>query len=95
MLTRSSAMSFVSGVCVLTCYVISRSYLDDLKDERIGAILDPFGVATFRFLTKYWTSTDTNRMLALATILLWRNGCETRWRHRFRNARLGLQCRTA
>jgi len=72
MVTRSNAMSFVSGVCVLTGYVISRSYLEDLKDERIGAILDPFGVATFRFLTRYWTSVDKNRMvLGLQGLMLW------------------------
>jgi ABC-2 type transport system permease protein len=72
MLTRSSAMSFVSAVAVLTGYIISRSYMSDLKDERIGALLDPFGIAPFHFMTRYWTAADKNRLVvALPGLMLW------------------------
>ena len=58
---------------------------------------DFFGWAPYRagmfWFTHYWAAFSA--LLASATILLWRNGCETRWRHRFRNARLALHGRTA
>src|SRR5579864_395164 len=60
--TRSSAMSFVSAICILTGDSIAGSYMADLKDQRIGAMLDPFGMATFQFLTKYWTSAEKNKL---------------------------------
>lgn len=70
--TRSSAMSFVSAICVLTGYSIARNNMDDLKNERIGAMLDPFGTSTFEFLTKYWTSADKNKLvLGFHGLMLW------------------------
>src|SRR5579872_1534848 len=71
-LARSAGASFISGICILTGYSISRSYLSDLKSERVGALLDPFGSATFRVMTQYWTTADKNRLLlGFHGLMLW------------------------
>jgi ABC-2 type transport system permease protein len=70
--TRSGAASFVSGVCLLTGYRISQSYLTDLKTEWSAALFDPFGTQTFRYMTRYWTSADKNHLLVGARgLILW------------------------
>ncbi|HWC99308.1 MAG TPA: M1 family aminopeptidase [Candidatus Sulfopaludibacter sp.] len=70
--TRSGGASFVSAICLLTGFRISHSYLSDLKNERISALLDPFGGDTFRYVTRYWTSAEKGHLIVgFHGLLVW------------------------
>jgi hypothetical protein len=62
-LSRSSTVPLVATICILTAYLVSRAYLNDLKSEHIAALLDPFGTSAFGVMTKYWNTADKNRLL--------------------------------
>lgn len=57
-LTRNSMASFLSAILMLVAYGIAGSALEDLDSERLGALLDPFGIRAFAIETKYWTLSD-------------------------------------
>jgi hypothetical protein len=71
-LSRSSTVPLVATICILTAYLASRAYLNDLPHERIAAFLDPFGSYAFAVMTKYWDTADKNRLLVgLTGPMLW------------------------
>jgi len=61
--TRSMIWTYVSVVGFFVGYLISQAMLGDVDNERIGALLDPFGFAAFTLATKYWTVADKNTAL--------------------------------
>lgn len=60
--TRSTATSFIGGLLLLVAYVTTQSLTSDMKNEVLGALLDPFGLRTFSLATKYWTVADKNTL---------------------------------
>jgi ABC-2 type transport system permease protein len=72
MLTRSTAASFVGGMLLLAGFVIAGSISGRLENQALAAMLDPFGIRTFAFVTRYWTIAQKNSMaLAPGGLLLW------------------------
>jgi len=70
--TRSASASFVSAICLLTACKFSQSFLADLKTQWVAALFDPFGSETFRYVTRYWTLAEKNRLLVGAHgLILW------------------------
>lgn len=65
-LTRSTIASFVGAIALLVGYAIAGSLLQDIDNEQLGMLVDPFGIGTFSTVTKYWTVADKN-----STILEW------------------------
>jgi ABC-2 type transport system permease protein len=59
-LTRRTAATFIGAIGVLVAYSVAGTLLGDLPSERMGALVDVFGVRTFLNLTKYWTVADRN-----------------------------------
>ncbi len=76
-LTRNTVLSFVGSMGILVGYIISQSLIEDIDNETMGAMLDPFGLRTFSVATKYWTVDDRNTMsmgfegLLLLNRLMW------------------------
>ena len=71
-LARNDIASFVGALLLLTGYGISGALLSDLDNEKIAALLDPFGIDTFSQVTKYWTVAERNTQAAGYTgLLLW------------------------
>lgn len=76
-LTRSTLYSFIGTLLFLVAYVISGSFLEDMENERLGALLDPMGIGTFSVITKYWAVEEKNTLsvglsgLMLANRALW------------------------
>ncbi len=52
--TRNTLYSFIGTLLLLVGYAISSSYLSDLENETLGAMLDPLGIGAFSIATKYW-----------------------------------------
>ncbi|HXI13676.1 MAG TPA: ABC transporter permease subunit [Thermoanaerobaculia bacterium] len=59
-LTRSMMATYSSVVAFFVAYFVSRAFMRDLDNERIGTILDPFGIAAFGLTTRYWTVFQKN-----------------------------------
>jgi ABC-type transport system involved in multi-copper enzyme maturation permease subunit len=71
-LTRSTVVSFLGGLVLLTGYGIAQALMSDLKNETLAAMIDPFAIRTFSLMTKYWTVADKNtQSVGLTGLLLW------------------------
>lgn len=71
-LTRSTVISFVGSLLLLAGYGTAQALTSDLKNERLGALIDPFAIRTFSIATKYWTVADKNHLsLGFSGLLLW------------------------
>ncbi len=75
--TRNTLYSFIGTLLLLVGYAISSSYLSDLENETLGAMLDPLGIGAFSIATKYWAIEEKNTLsvgltgLVLYNRLLW------------------------
>jgi ABC-2 type transport system permease protein len=60
--TRSTLYSFVTAAALLVGYIVAGTLMQDIKNEQLGALLDPFGYQAFSLETKYWTVDEKNRL---------------------------------
>ncbi|UWZ84544.1 ABC transporter permease/M1 family aminopeptidase [Occallatibacter riparius] len=71
-LTRSTVVSFLGGLGLLVANVVAGVLTDKLENEKLAAMVDPFGNNAFALMTKYWTVADRNtHALGLTGLLLW------------------------
>jgi len=71
-LTRSTVVSFIGGLGLLVGYGVAQTLTTDLQNQRLAALIDPFGTNTFRIVTKYWTVADKNTLtLGYSGLMLW------------------------
>ena len=71
-LVRTTMASFITAIALIVGYSIAGSFITDIENERLGAMLDPFGSAAMDLVTKYWTVEDKNTMmLPNSGVLLW------------------------
>ncbi|HTW62212.1 MAG TPA: M1 family aminopeptidase [Terracidiphilus sp.] len=71
-LSRSTIASFLGALGLLVADVIASVLTGKLENEKLAAMVDPFGNSAFRLMTKYWTVDDKNtHVLGLAGLLLW------------------------
>jgi ABC-2 type transport system permease protein len=71
-LTRSLMATYSSVVAFLVAYAVAGSLLEDIDNEKLGALLDPFGFTAFGVATRYWTVFQKNTLvLPLSGIYLW------------------------
>jgi len=71
-LTRSTVTSFLGALVLLVAYTVAETFLEDIDNEPIAMMLDPFAIRTFSLMTKYWTVADRNSLsLGLEGMLLW------------------------
>lgn len=59
-LTRSTTYGFIAGVTLLVGYIIAGTLMQDMENEQVASLLDPFGMRPFSIVTKYWTVDDKN-----------------------------------
>ncbi|MEJ0033527.1 MAG: aminopeptidase [Bacteroidota bacterium] len=63
-LARQSLVIYSQGIVMMMIYQIaSILFLRDLDSQYIAALVDPFGVQTFVYTTRYWTSAEQNTLL--------------------------------
>lgn len=71
-LTRSTVISFLGGLGLIVADVVSSVLAQKLDNEKVAAMLDPFGNNAFGYATKYWTVADKNtHVLGFVGLLLW------------------------
>jgi ABC-2 type transport system permease protein len=71
-LARNEIISFVAALVLLTGYGVAGALTQDIQNETIAALLDPFGSRTFDLVTRYWTVAEKNHVSAgLDGLLLW------------------------
>jgi ABC-2 type transport system permease protein len=71
-LTRSTVVSFIGGLVLLVAYGVAQALSTDLQNQKLAALIDPFGTNTFRIATKYWTVADKNSLtLGYSGLMLW------------------------
>ncbi|MFO0921187.1 MAG: M1 family aminopeptidase [Pirellulales bacterium] len=71
--TRSTLYAFIGSLLFLVAYAIGSIYLEQLENESIGAILEPFGMGAFSVMTKYWTVEEKNTLTVGFTGLMLQN----------------------
>lgn len=57
---KSSVISFVGTLFLIIGYFTSQSFASDIENEFISALLDPFGISSYRLTSKYWTPAERN-----------------------------------
>ena len=62
-LTRKTVIIYTQGIILFVLYSISQNLMGDLDNRELGAMLDPFGIRTFGYVTRYWTPAQKNEML--------------------------------
>ncbi len=71
-LTRSLMATYASVVAFLVAYAVAGSMLEDVENEFVGGLLDPFGFGAFGLATRYWTVFQKNtELVPLEGIYLW------------------------
>lgn len=57
---RSTIISFVGSMLLLVFYIVSKQFTEDIHNEWIANLLDPFGVRPFNIMSKYMTPDEKN-----------------------------------
>jgi len=77
-MTRSMMYSYVGVVLFLVAYFVLNGVIRSKPELReIGGLIEPFGLAAFGNVTRYWTATESNSMMPaftgalLANRLIW------------------------
>jgi hypothetical protein len=74
---KSTIISFVGAMGLFLGYAISGTFLSDIDNETLGALVDIFGVRTYSVYTQYFTPAEKNLLspqfdgLILQNRLLW------------------------
>jgi ABC-2 type transport system permease protein len=71
-LARNEIVSFIASLVLLAGYGFSDYLLQNVERQKLGAILDPFGIRTFAYVSRYWTVAEKNTLAAgYSGYLLW------------------------
>ena len=71
-LTRSLLWTYVGVVVFFVGYGIAGVFLNDIENQSLASMADPFGVSSFELVTRYWTIAERNTSgLSLTGSLLW------------------------
>src|SRR5262249_51035646 len=71
-LVRNEIASFVGALVLLIGYGVADGLLQNLDRAKIGALLDPFGIRAFSYVTKYWTVAERNTLsVGFSGMMLW------------------------
>lgn len=74
---QNVVISFVGALVIIVGYIISGTFLSDVDNQTIGALLDPFGIRTYSVYSQYFTTVEKNVLapafegLMLQNRLIW------------------------
>lgn len=63
-LSRKSIVIYTQGILLLVLYSVGQNMIKDMDHKHIAALLDPFGMRAFSYITEYWTPAERNTLLA-------------------------------
>lgn len=61
--TRAMLPNYIGGVLLLVGYLLAGNLAQDIENEEMAAMLDPFGLQAFGLVTKYWSAAEKNVLL--------------------------------
>lgn len=61
-LTRRVLYAYIGLIGIFTLFGISQTFVGDLDNELIAALLDPFGYTSLNLATRYWTVVERNTL---------------------------------
>ncbi len=71
-LTRKVFVSYVGSVLFFIGYLVAITLTQDLDNQAVASVLDPFGLSAWTEASKYWTPLEQNTAIApIAGNLLW------------------------
>ena len=71
-LMRSTAAAYITTVVILVGNGVATTFMSEMDNRELAAMLDPFGSSAFELITRYWTVDDKNTMLLpMHGVLLW------------------------
>ena len=71
-LFRSTTVSFLAALLLLVAFGVADVLTSDMKNEKLAALLEPFGARAFGLATKYWTPAERNTLtVGLDSLLVW------------------------
>jgi ABC-2 type transport system permease protein len=71
-LVRRILPIYVVSIVFLVGYLIANSFIRDIDNHTIAAMIDPFGMTATHFVTEYWPSAERNtRLITLSGPFLW------------------------
>ncbi len=62
-LARNSIMIYTQGILLIIAYELANTFVSDMEYKELAALLDPFALNTFEFVTRYWTPSEKNTLL--------------------------------
>ena len=62
-LARNSIMIYTQGILLLIGYELANTFVQDIEYKEIAALLDPFAINTFEYVTQYWTPSEKNTLV--------------------------------
>lgn len=62
-LSRKTLVIYTQGIALLVLYEMANSLLGKMEYQYLAALLDPFGIHTFEYVTRYWTPAERNTLL--------------------------------
>lgn len=71
-LSRKMLTVYLQGMVLLVIYLIANNLIGELDNQKLAALLDPFGINTIHMETRYWTITQKNtEFISLAGVFLY------------------------
>lgn len=61
-LSRKMIVVYTQGILIFILYQIANSFVSDLDNKTLSAILDPFAINSTSVLTQYWTVAERNAL---------------------------------
>ncbi|HEX5724073.1 MAG TPA: M1 family aminopeptidase [Longimicrobiaceae bacterium] len=69
--TRQMLPNYIGGVVLVFGYLLAGTLMQDLENQRLAALLDPFAANPIDYVTRYWSPAQKNaRLLPLEGVLL-------------------------
>jgi ABC-type transport system involved in multi-copper enzyme maturation permease subunit len=69
--TRSLLAVYTQGMVLLVAWSATRASLASIDNQRLAALLDPFGVQAYEVRTRYWSAAEkSSRMVPLDGVML-------------------------
>jgi len=71
-LTRSLMATYASVVGFFVLYGVAATFTNNVENERLASLFDPFGLSAFELVTRYWTVFQKNsQLLPITDVFLW------------------------
>ncbi|EMR01177.1 ABC transporter permease/M1 family aminopeptidase [Cesiribacter andamanensis] len=61
-LTRRIVAAYTGSAVLFVCYLMSTVLMQDIENQRLAALIDPFALSSFQQITQYWTVSEKNTL---------------------------------